>query len=215
MATAEVARAEDVLPVYSRVSWGALLAGLFVTLAVFVLLSTLGVAIGISSVDRLNPNAIAVGAGVWAVATVLIAFFCGGCVVSRCTTGESRGEAAIYGTILWGAAFAMIVWLSGSAFRGGVTVLVSPANATGAAPTNWEQAARSANLSDEQINRMRAQMPPPAQDHDASVQLAWWTFGGVLVSLLASIGGALAGVGPSPAFGARIYHRTTVAPSGA
>ena len=71
MAHEETIRTRDVLPVYSRVSWGALLAGLFVTLAVFVVLSALGVAIGISASDAAGRDSIAVGAGVWAVATAL------------------------------------------------------------------------------------------------------------------------------------------------
>src|SRR5689334_1973304 len=110
MATTEAVHTRDAIPVFSRISWGALLAGLFVTLAVFVLLSTLGVAIGISSADAAGRETIAVGAGVWAVVTALVAFACGGCVVSRFTAGESKMEAVVYGVVLWGAAFAMILW---------------------------------------------------------------------------------------------------------
>jgi hypothetical protein len=69
MAQDDNVRTRDVLPVYSRVSWGALLAGLFVTLAVFVLLSALGVAIGISSADAASREAVSIGAGVWALVT--------------------------------------------------------------------------------------------------------------------------------------------------
>lgn len=106
MANDETVRTRDVLPVYSRISWGAILAGLFVTLAVFVLLSTLGLAIGISAADETNRDNVTVGAGIWAVITALIAFFCGGCVVSRFTAGETKAEAVMYGTVLWGASFA-------------------------------------------------------------------------------------------------------------
>ena len=59
MATTEVVYPRDAIPLFSRISWGALLAGLFVTLAVFVLLSTLGVAIGISSADAAGRERIA------------------------------------------------------------------------------------------------------------------------------------------------------------
>lgn len=216
MTNEDAVRTRDVLPVYSRISWGALLAGLFVTLAVFVLLSTLGIAIGISAADGASRDAISTGAGVWAVATSLIAFFSGGCVTARLTAGESRMEAVMYGTVLWGAAFAMILWATGSVLRTGTTLTVGSANVAANAAAgsgNWEQAARRANLSDAQINQMRAQMPAAERVQDVSAQAAWWSFAGVAVSLLAAIGGAMASAGPNPAFGGVIFRRTSPQPS--
>lgn len=215
MANEETVRTRDVLPVYSRVSWGALLAGLFVTLAVFVVLSALGVAIGLTASDAAR-DTIAVGAGAWAVGTALLAFFCGGCVVSRCTAGETRAEAMMYGTILWGAAFAMILWATGSVLRTGTTLAVGSANVSANAesvPPNWEQAGRRAGLTEAQLNQMRAEMPTAAQVRDVSAQAAWWSFAGILLSLGAAIGGALLSAGPNPAFGGVIFRRTTPEPA--
>jgi hypothetical protein len=216
MANEETVRTRDVLPVYSRVSWGALLAGLFVTLAVFVVLSALGAAIGISAADAAGRDTIAVGAGVWAVATALLAFFCGGCVVSRCTAGETRAEAVMYGTILWGAAFAMILWATGSVLRTGTTLAVGSANVAANVenvPPTWEQSARRAGLTEAQINQMRAEMPTAAQVRDVSANAAWWSFAGIVLSLGAAIGGAVLSAGPNPAFGGIIFRRTTPEPS--
>jgi hypothetical protein len=216
MGDSEPVRTRDVLPVYSRVSWGALLAGLFVTLAVFVLLSTLGVAVGISSSDAAGRDSIAVGAGVWAVLTVLLAFFSGGCVVSRCTAGETKTEAVMYGTVLWGAAFALILWATGSVLRTGTALAVSSANVAAnapATPADWERVARRAGVTDAQINQMRAEMQSEARVQDVSTQVAWWSFAGVVVSLLAAVGGALLSAGPSPAFGGFIYRRTAPEPA--
>ena len=211
---------EDVLPVHSRISWGALLAGLFVTLAVFVLLSTLGVAVGLSAADtHTERDNIAVGAGIWAILTALIAFFCGGCVTTRLTAGENRGEAIMYGVVMWGAAFAMILWMTGSALRTGATAAVGSANvaanqnpnaASQAAQGNWEQAARDAKVSDAQIAQMREKMPTAAQAQDVSAKAAWWSFAGVVLSLAAAIGGALASAGPESANGSLFVRRTTV-----
>jgi hypothetical protein len=217
MANEDTIRTRDVLPVYSRVSWGALLAGLFVTLAVFVLLSTLGLAIGISSADAAGRDTIAIGAGIWAVATALIAFFCGGCVVSRCTAGETKAEAVMYGTVLWGAAFALILWATGTVLRTGTTLAVGSANVAATAgpntPAGWEQAARRAGLTEQQINQMRAELPPAARVQDVSAEAAWWSFAGVILSLAAAVGGAVASSGPNPAFGGVIFRRTTPEPA--
>lgn len=215
MADTTHVQTRDVLPVFSRISWGALLAGLFVTLAVFVLLSTLGAAIGISTADQFNDENIAIGAGVWAIATMLIAFFCGGCVTSRFTAGETRGEAVMYGTVLWGAAFAMILWATGSALQSGTSMILGSANiaanSTGNLnnmPSNWETAAQRANISQAEIDRLRAELPTRAEVQNVSAQAAWWTFGGVVLSLAAAIGGAVVSAGPTPLFGGMIVgHR--------
>lgn len=215
--TNEAVHTRDAVPVFSRISWGALLAGLFVTLAVFVLLSTLGVAIGVSAADAARGESVAIGAGVWAVATGLLAFFCGGCVVSRFTAGESKTEAAVYGTVLWGAAFAMILWATGSVLRTGGALAVGSANVAAAgaetSPAGWEQAARRAGATDAQINQMRAELPSAARVQDVSAQAAWWSFAGVALSLVAAIGGAVAGAGPNPAFGGVLFRRTTPEPA--
>jgi flagellar biosynthesis component FlhA len=215
MANDETVRTRDVLPVYSRISWGAILAGLFVTLAVFVLLSTLGLATGISAADEANRDNVTVGAGIWAVITALIAFFCGGCVVSRFTAGETKAEAVMYGTVLWGASFALILWATGTVLRTGTTLAVGSANvaANAATTTNLDQAMQRANLTPEQMNQMRAQMPTAGRVQDVSAQAAWWSFLGVVLSLGAAIGGALASAGPNPVFGGVLFRRTTPEPT--
>ncbi len=211
----ETVRTRDVLPVYSRISWGAILAGLFVTMAVFVLLSTLGLAIGISAADTTDRENITVGAGIWAVVTALLAFFCGGCVVSRFTAGETRAEAVMYGTVLWGASFALILWATGSVLRTGTTLAMGSANVAANATTtpNLEQALQRANLTQEQMNQVRAELPAAGRVQDVSAEAAWWSFLGIVLSLGAAIGGALAASGPNPVFGGILFRRTTPEPS--
>jgi hypothetical protein len=212
MANDEPVRTRDVLPVYSRVSWGALFAGLFVTVAVFVVLSALGIAIGISSADAADRGDITVGAGIWAVITALVAFFCGGCVVSRFTAGETKTEAAMYGTVMWGAAFTLLLWATGTVLQTGTTLALGTAEVAAnveRVPASWEQAARRAELTPAEIDRLRAELPAAAQVQDVSAEAAWWSFLGILLSLGASIGGALVGTGPSPVFGGVLFRRTT------
>lgn len=213
MADTQEPRYEDLAPVYSRVSWGALFAGLFVTLTIFFLLSHLGAAIGLSAADTARGETIATGAGIWAIVSALVAFFCGGCVTSRLTAGESRTEAAVYGTILWGLTFAALVWMTGSVVRTGFTTVVGTANVAAnaaAPPANWEQAARQAGLTDAQLQQMRAELPTAEQAQGASAEAAWWSLLGVALSLAAAIGGAVVGAGPTPIAGAVMFRRTTV-----
>ncbi len=216
MTNDETIRTRDLVPVYSRISWGALLGGLFVTLAVFVLMSTFGVAMGVSTADDFSSDTISIAAGSWAVATALVAFFCGGCVTSRLTAGESTSEAVMYGTVLWGAAFAMILWTTGSALRTGATLAVGSANVAANAqnvPANWEQSAQRAGVNEAQIKQMRAQMPNSARVQNISAQAAWWSFAGVALSLASCIGGTLAASGPSPLFGGFLIRRSGPQPA--
>lgn len=215
MADVQELRRKDLVPVFSRVSWGALFAGLFVTLSVFFLLSALGAAIGLSIADTTRGENIATGAAIWAVAAALIAYFCGGCVTSMLTAGESRAEAAVYGTILWGLTFATLMMMTGSVIRTGFTTVVGTANVAANAtnpPQNWEQAARQAGLTDAQVQQMRAQMPTTQQVQDTSASAAWWSLLGLCLSLAASIGGAIAGAGSRSFMEGGVFHRrTTVA----
>lgn len=214
MADTTEVRREDLTPVYSRVSWGALFAGLFVTLTVFFLLSALGAAIGLSVADNARADTIATGAGVWAVVSALAAFFCGGCVTSRLTAGESRTEAMVYGAILWGLTFAALLMMTGSVVRTGFTTVVGSANVAANAtnpPANWEQAARRAGMTETQVQQMRAELPTAEQARSTSAEAAWWSLLGIALSLAAAIGGSVAGAGPRPAVGGILFRRTTVA----
>ncbi|MBX9582611.1 MAG: hypothetical protein K2X87_20075 [Gemmataceae bacterium] len=214
MNTPNEVRREDLMPVHSRVIWGAVFAGLFVTLTVFLVLGHLGAAVGLSSADQLSGEAIATGAGIWALAAALVAFFCGGCVASRLTAGESRGEAAVYGTILWGLTFFLLLWMTGSVLRTGFTGVIGTANVAAtatAAPADWEQAAQRAGLTPDQANRLRAELPSEVRVRAVSAEAAWWSLAGVVVSLAAAVGGAVAGAGPNPSFGGFLFRRTTVA----
>ena len=103
-------RAVDVLSVRSRVSWGAISAGAMVALAVYFLLTLLGVAIGLEVVGRGQPN-LGFGAALYSILTLLLSMFLGGWAVSRLAVGESKLEAILYGVILWGVLFLGMFWL--------------------------------------------------------------------------------------------------------
>jgi hypothetical protein len=211
-------QAQDILPVRSRVSWGAIVAGGFISLSVYILLAAIGVALGITVGDRVSGETMGVGAGIWAAATLLIALFAGGCTASRCTVGENKGEAVIYGVLVWGVFLAFMAVSTAGVAGMSIAALTGLANSRAADNVSSLSArdAKALNLSDEQMakfEKLRAENPTEAARNvlsdDNTKAAAWWSVVGLLLSVLASVGGALAGAGPElvPAF---IRSRTIV-----
>jgi hypothetical protein len=86
-----------------RISWGAVFAGTVTTLAVMLVLSLIGMGIGLSTLDPQtgdNPSgtAIGVGAVVWWVISSLISFYVGGLIAGR--AADSR-HGYLHGMITW------------------------------------------------------------------------------------------------------------------
>lgn len=205
----DVMQPEDLVPVRSRISWGAIFAGAVVALASYFLLSVLGTAIGLSVSTRVGADTIGTGAAIWAIAATLLSLFLGGWVTSQCAVGENKTEAAIYGLILWGVLLGMLLWLAASGISIGFSALVGVASTPAARDLaaqvperDLQTAGEAAGLNAEQIRSVQqrlktlpAELQAAAQDPSAR-RAAWWTFGGFLLSLLAAIVGAVAGAGP-------------------
>lgn len=98
----------DLAPVAGRrMSWGAVIAGVITALAVHLLMSLLGVAIGASTIDPLHgesPEAstIGIGAGIWWIISALIAVFSGGWVAGRLAGVPVRTDGVLHGFLTWG-----------------------------------------------------------------------------------------------------------------
>src|SRR5690349_4557248 len=116
-------RAEDLLPVGSRVSWGAILAGAVVALAVYLVLTLLGSAVGLSVSDDVRSGTLGTGAAVWAILSTVVALFLGGWVTSQTTVGENKTEAIIHGVIMWGVVLFLMLWLVSTGLRTGFNAL--------------------------------------------------------------------------------------------
>jgi hypothetical protein len=215
MADNATVHVEDVMPVRSRVSWGAIFAGATVALALYFLLTLLGGAVGLSVGGGVHPETLGTGAAVWAVLATVVSLFVGGYVTSQCSVGENRFEAVLYGVILWGVLFAMLLWLMASGVRAGFNAMVGMAHATqavtgDASSRGWEEAARRAGVPQERIDEWRKKAPDAADQAgrgaedpdnrqaaaDATARVTWWAFLGTLVSMLASVAGSYVGAGP-------------------
>lgn len=198
--------AEDVIPVRSRVHWGAIVAGSAIALALSLLLSLLGSAIGLSINDRVSDRGLQVGAVIWAIIVTAGALFLGGFVASQLTTGENKIEGALYGILVWALTFALLFSILSSLARTGFSAMLGMANNpnvtanTGAG--NLDDALRRAGVTQEQINQARANANPNEPANRQAIEenarpAAWYSFLGTLVSMLAAAIGGYVGAGPT------------------
>jgi len=195
---------QDVVSVGSRVSWGAVFAGAVTALTLCIFLGVLGGALGLTIWDRTNTpeQHVATGAGIWAIATLLISLFVGGLVTSRTTVGERKGEAMMYGVLVWGALVAMMAALAAtrqSAYLPFSSYLFQAGDTmTSPQQTLTQERAREIfgqGVTQEQVNRFnRPASTAPIEVN--RVAAAWWAFAGIGFSLFAAIAGALMGAGP-------------------
>lgn len=90
----------------SRVSWGAIFAGVIVTLVIQLLLGILGIAIGASTIDPLreqNPTGgLGTGAGIWFIITGLVSLFAGGWIAGRLAGIPRVIDSSLHGVLTWG-----------------------------------------------------------------------------------------------------------------
>lgn len=223
--------AEDVLPVRSRISWGAIFAGAAVSLACLFLLSILGAAVGWTASDRLQTDQLGTGATVWAIFATLLSLFLGGWVTTQCTAGENKFEAVVYGVVLWGVTVTLLLWFLTSGVRLGMNTVMSAAmmrpeaqNAmANMSADDWQRAGKEAGLTDEQMSRLQSHLPASARQmretmndpetREAATKAAWWSFLGTLLSMLASVAGALMGAGPNLALRTIAVRDTTAGPA--
>ena len=85
-----------------------------VALTIYIVLTMLGVALGIEVAVRRSGADLGAGAAVYSILALLLAMFFGGWATSRLAVGESKLEAVLYGLILWGVLFIGMVWLLAS-----------------------------------------------------------------------------------------------------
>jgi hypothetical protein len=109
-----------------RLSWGAVFAGLVVATALQIVLTLLGTAVGLTAWDPgESARGFGIGAGVWAILSILISLFVGGLATGRLAGILRRKDGALHGVLLWGLSTILTLWLlasgvrmvAGSAFR--------------------------------------------------------------------------------------------------
>jgi len=212
--SAQPVHIEDVAGVRSRVSWGALLGGTMTAIACSTVLTFFFAAIGVSLREAdLRGETLGIGAIIAAVVTICASLFVGGWVTTQLTAGETRQEAIIYGILTWATVVAFSLAMVGMGVRAGYFALVGGTlvaqNAPAAQQRSWEDMARSAGVAQDKIDaakqglnpdRVRAEANDPANQERAqraALATSWGALVAIMLSIVAAIGGALAGCGPS------------------
>ena len=103
----------------ARVSWAGVWSGFLIGLGVLLLLSTLGLAVGISTADigpgqGSDARTLGIGAAIWAGASLLIALFLSGMIASRVSMVVDRMVATTHGALVWVLTMLGILYLAGT-----------------------------------------------------------------------------------------------------
>jgi hypothetical protein len=184
-----------------RVRWGPIFAGIVVAIATQLILSALGVAIGLSArADGSDPNSVGWGIGIWSIISLLIALFLGSWVAANTCSPMNSKTALLHGLILWATTLAISAWLLASGVTGAFGVLASNAGEL----LNQVQQPGGVDLPNQPPNLAPNQARELA---GYSARAAWSFIIGSLLGLAASLIGASVGARKS-----RVVRTTTVPP---
>jgi hypothetical protein len=119
----------EIVRTASNARWGAVLAGVFVTLSAWMVLHLFGVGVGLTAISPDDPHqlrSLGLGIGVWAMVAPAVALFAGGLVASRLAPTPSRVNRMLHGVLVWSlttlVAGAAVAMLAASFARGTATV---------------------------------------------------------------------------------------------
>ncbi|HJU05700.1 MAG TPA: hypothetical protein VJ692_11170 [Nitrospiraceae bacterium] len=102
----------------TRVKWAAVFAGLVVGIAVQMMLTLLGFAIGAWSIDLREAQpagGIPLSTGIWTGISMLISAFVGGYVTARLSGTTLRSDGLFHGAVVWGMNWLVFGWLATTA----------------------------------------------------------------------------------------------------
>lgn len=208
-----------VLPaVLKRTVWGAVFAGALAAIGIQMILTVLGIALGVSGVDRGDrPESIGMMAGLWWLITGTVSLLLGGCVVGR-MSGIQRSldvllhcfamwaVTAVFGfLLLWstaGVASAASANMANAVTRGwiptpaaGRAQLDAGRTDAGADFTTGAPAAPGSTAPDARAAGRPSDTLTPVSAADlerareAARTTSWWTLGGLLLGVAAALSG--------------------------
>jgi hypothetical protein len=99
-----------------RVSWGGVFGGVLVALGFLLLMTALGLAVGISAVQPGDTDAgtLGTGAGIWAGLSLLLALFIGGWVSTRIGAIVDGTTGFFEGALVWVVSVLMMLYFASS-----------------------------------------------------------------------------------------------------
>lgn len=127
---------EEKLIIQSRISWRSIFAGVIAVLAVSILLSLLGVALGFALLDPESATDIGNGSGtavtIWTIISLLISLGVGGFIAGKL----AGNDGLIHGFLVWSLALLVGIWF-------GAMTINNAARITGSAISSVTSAAGS------------------------------------------------------------------------
>ncbi|MFM2042029.1 MAG: hypothetical protein RLY86_605 [Pseudomonadota bacterium] len=156
-----------------RVSWGAVFAGVVLGLAVNLLLSLLGIGIGLTTIDPAQADgspaaaSLGIGAAIWWVSAMLVSTFLGGYTAAHLAGTRQRGDGILHGLVAWAFLLLLTFYLVTSAVGGLVggafsTLAGSVQGASGAVQQAAEGSGITADQITRQADRLVARVAPSA-----------------------------------------------------
>ncbi|MBI3897092.1 MAG: hypothetical protein HY308_02215 [Gammaproteobacteria bacterium] len=103
---------------FSAIRWGAILAGVVGGTASYLLLSLLGVAVGLTAIDPTSAEPIGrvpLGAGIWTGVSLLASAFIGGYVAGHMSGLSRSSDGMLHGFVSWAATTLLYAVLTTSA----------------------------------------------------------------------------------------------------
>lgn len=188
---------ENVMPVRNRVQWGPIIAGVLTAIAILLILTVLGLAIGASALEpRDAGKTLGAGAAIWGALSAIIAFFVGGWVAAKTAAVGGPGSGMINGLMVGATILALILWLTGSGIASVVGAVGSNigdiANVVqDQAQTNPQQAQQAEQQT--QQAQQQLQQVDPQQAFETVRDSAWGTLAGLVLPLIAAALGGLLG----------------------
>ncbi|GJE15246.1 hypothetical protein FOHLNKBM_6326 [Methylobacterium longum] len=117
------AQADTRAMLLNEVSWGAIFAGAVTALVTQVIVNLVGVGVGLASVgttaaDTPSAATASMGAGLWFVASGIVASLAGGVIAGRLSGKPLPGAAALHGLVSWAVTTLVVLYLLTSAAGG-------------------------------------------------------------------------------------------------
>jgi len=102
-------------PLFAAIRWGAVLAGVAVGISVQLVLTLLGIAAGLATIDVTSGETVGMGPLIWAGISMLIAAFVGAYVAARMSGLKRKVDGILHGVVSWAVTTLLFVVLATSA----------------------------------------------------------------------------------------------------
>jgi MFS family permease len=201
-----------------RLSWGAIIAGVILSMIVYLVMSVLGTAIGASLLSPLSKTdtlrGFGFGSGVWVIVTTVLAVFIGSYYSGRCAPVLGW----LHGLLSWAVMTLLVVYGMTSLITGAVSTAGSIAATgaqVGAAAANQSGSGNQmADSAKQQIQAAMASAASAASSPDAEqnarqtadtaargvARASWFSFAALIVGAIISIVSGAAGFRHQPPF---------------